>query len=119
MAHRRDDIKPGPEPEPEEGAPALRTIADATHVAAGQEEELRLQARERAANALLFADLCRRLERLSHEVRQRNRKLEVLFPRQLRLALQGQSPFPLFRLLLPHIDTARGNYQIKQATLAR
>ncbi len=95
------------------------TAAAATRMAAGHEEELRLQAKEGAASALSFAELCKRLERVSHEVRQRDRKLDVLLPRQLRLALQGQSPYPLFRLLLPHIDTARGNYQIKQVTLAR
>jgi predicted nucleotidyltransferase len=90
-----------------------------TAAAAGQEEELRLRAKERAAGALSFAELCHRLERVSHEVRQRDRKLDVLFPRSLRIALHNQSPYPLFRLLLPHIDNARGNYQIKQATLAR
>lgn len=103
----------------QEGQPQEQAAAAAAASTPRPEEEQRLQAQERAANALSFARLCQRLERVSHEVRQRERKLDVLFPRQLRIQLQGQSPYPLFRLLLPHIDNARGNYQIKQATLAR
>jgi hypothetical protein len=97
----------------------MENVAWATRATADQEDELRMQAKERVASQLSFAELCHRLERVTREVNQRRRRLEVLFPRKLVLSLKGCSPYPLFRLLLPHIDTTRGNYNIKQAGLAK
>lgn len=94
-------------------------LVKATRNPVEQEEELRFQTRERKASQLLFADLCHRLERVTHEVGKRHRRLEILFPRPLVHALKGCSPYPLFRLLLPQIDTTRKNYSIKQAGLAK
>src|SRR6056297_2543657 len=94
-------------------------LVKATRNPVEQEEELRFQTKERKASQLLFADLCHRLERVTHEVGKRHRRLEILFPRPLVQALKGCSPYPLFRLLLPHIDTTRKNYSIKQAGLAK
>jgi len=97
----------------------MENVAWATRATADQEDELQMQAKERVASHLSFAELCHRLERVTREVNQRRRRLEVLFPRELVLSLKGCSPYPPFRLLLPHIDTARGNYNIKQAGLAK
>ena len=97
----------------------MENVAWATRATADQEDEPQMQAKERVASHLSFAELCHRLERVTREVNKRRRRLEVLFPRKLVLSLKGCSPYPLFRLLLPHIDTARGNYNIKQAGLAK
>lgn len=97
----------------------MENVAWAMRATAGQEDELQRQAKERVTSQLSFAELCHRLERVTREVNQRRRRLEVLFPRKLVLSLKGCSPYPLFRLLLPHIDTVRGNYNIKQAGLAK
>ncbi len=94
-------------------------VAVATRATAQQEDELQLQAKERAAAQLFFAELCSRLERVTREGNQKSKRLAVLFPRKLVISLKGCSPYPLFRLVLPHIDTARGNYNVKQVGLAK
>lgn len=69
-------------------------------------------------NAIKFSDVCLLLERLGKTQGSAN-KLKLLFNKELKVQLQGQSIFPLLRLLLPLNDTERGKYGLKQASIAK
>lgn len=89
------------------------------------------------ANAILFSSLCDTFERVAQESGA-TRKLQLLFPDALREHLQvygrrrccrrswltkrahqGQSAFPVVRLMLPQLDRERNSYGLKQAVMAK
>jgi DNA ligase-4 len=70
-------------------------------------------------NKFLFAKLCEIFDNIERASGQRRDKLSLIFTPELRALVQGQSVFPLVRLLLPPYDTARGGYGLKQATVAK
>lgn len=69
-------------------------------------------------NALKFADVCSLFEKLNRMQGSAN-KLKLLFSKDLKAQLQGQSIFPLLRLVLPLNDTERGKYGLKQTMIAK
>jgi ATP-dependent DNA ligase len=76
------------------------------------------------ANSLSFALVCKRMEQLWQLKRKRGRKVsdlekkKYLLPATLLKAMEPQSVFPLFRLLLPDIDNAR-NTNMKEKLIAQ
>lgn len=76
------------------------------------------------ANLLPFAILCKRLEFLWKERSNRSNKrskdvlLQYLLPSSLHKYLAGGSPFPLFRLIMPEIDTSRPHSGMKEKLIA-
>lgn len=74
--------------------------------------------REDKCNAIKFSDLCQLFERLNRIQGSAN-KLKLLFSKELKAQLEGQSIFPLLRLILPLNDTERGKYGLKQTMIAK
>ena len=77
------------------------------------------------ANELSFYTLCTRLEVLwDQHQKDSNRKkskqtlIDFLLPRQLFHYLEGGSPYPLLRLLMPDIDIERPHSGLKDKTIA-
>ena len=75
------------------------------------------------ANALSFAMICHRLEKLWALKRSKKKvsekeKKQYLLPPKLLQSLEGQSIFPLLRLILPDIDSAR-NCFLKEKLIAQ
>jgi len=69
-------------------------------------------------NAIGFRDLCQRFE-LVQKCRDAKKKVKILFSQGLReyLHVDGQSVYPLMRLVLPRIDRERGNYGVQVKSL--
>ncbi len=76
------------------------------------------QKREDKCNAVKFRDLCHLFEKMG-KVQGTVAKIKLLFNKELKNYLQGQSIFPLLRLVLPANDTERGKYGLKQAMIAK
>jgi ATP-dependent DNA ligase len=66
---------------------------------------------------LLFKDFCLKLEKML-KLSKSQQKLLLIFNKDLKDILNGQSMFPLMRLLLPLNDSYRSKYGIKQTTVA-
>ena len=66
---------------------------------------------------LFFKDLCAKLEKIL-KLPKSQQKLKLIFTKELKDHLQGQSLFPLLRLILPLNDTGRQKYGLKQAVVA-
>jgi DNA ligase-4 len=73
---------------------------------------------EDKCNGIRFSDICNLFERMG-KVQGSAGKLKMLFSKDLKKHLQGQSIFPLLRLILPLNDTERGKYGLKQASIAK
>eukprot|EP01041_Mallomonas_annulata_P003653 gene3653-7280_t len=73
---------------------------------------------EENCNNLLFKDLCHKFERIE-KTKTSNAKLKLLFNTELKQLLDGQSVFPLMRLVLPLNDSERHKYGLKQASVAK
>lgn len=73
---------------------------------------------EERCNSIKFRDLCSLLERMTKE-HGSLAKLKILFNQDFKKYLQGDSIFPLLRLILPANDTERGKYGLKQAAIAK
>eukprot|EP01038_Epipyxis_sp_PR26KG_P009014 gene9014-12157_t len=73
---------------------------------------------ESQCNSILFKEVCSLLDKIE-TTKGTDKKLSLIFTRDLKEFLNGQSIFPLMRLLLPLIDTERGKYGIKQASIAK
>jgi DNA ligase-4 len=73
---------------------------------------------EEKCNAIKFIDICNLLEKMS-KVRGSAAKLEILFNKKFRDYIDGESIFPLLRLILPLNDTERAKYGLKQALIAK
>jgi DNA ligase 4 len=69
-------------------------------------------------SALRFSDICALFERMG-KVQGSAAKLKLLFSKDLKRYLDGQSLFPLLRIILPLNDTERGKYGLKQASIAK
>ncbi len=69
-------------------------------------------------DAIGFRDLCDRFEKVE-TCRDAKKKLGLLFSRGLHeyLHVDGQSVYPLMRLVLPRIDRERGNYGVQVKSL--
>jgi DNA ligase 4 len=72
---------------------------------------------EEKCGELLFKDLCDKFEKML-KLSKSQQKLALVFNKQLKAHIQGQSLFPLMRLLLPLNDTGRQKYGVKQAAVA-
>ena len=79
------------------------------------------------ANAIPFAQVCKRLESLWNlrfttakrkVVLSKQQKLECLLPHALKTYLDGGSPFPYLRLILPEHDSSRAHTGMKEARIA-
>lgn len=70
-------------------------------------------------NKLLFSDLCAKFDSIEKTTGQRKSKAGLIFTPELAAVVQGQSVFPLVRLLLPLYDSERGRYGLKQATVSK
>lgn len=76
------------------------------------------------ANAIPFAQVCKRLESLwnlrftKRKVLSKQQKLECLLPNALKTYLDGGSPFPYLRLILPEHDSSRAHTGMKEARMA-
>ena len=73
---------------------------------------------ETNCNSILFHELCDKFERIE-KTSTSVAKLKIIFSKDLKILLSGQSVFPLMRLLLPINDSERGKYGIKQASIAK
>ncbi len=73
---------------------------------------------EEKCNAIRFSDICNLFEKMS-KLQGSASKLKMLFTKDLKKHLAGQSIFPLLRLVLPLNDTERGKYGLKQASIAK
>jgi DNA ligase-4 len=80
--------------------------------------EERQQKSEDLCNSIKFNDLCVLFEKIEKTAGSAN-KLRLLFNKEMKKFLTGQSIFPLLRLVLPLNDTERGNYGLKQASVAK
>lgn len=72
---------------------------------------------EEKCGELLFKDLCSKFEKML-KLSKSQQKLALVFNKELKSHIQGQSLFPLLRLLLPLNDTGRQKYGVKQAAVA-
>jgi len=77
------------------------------------------------ANRLSFYTLCTRLEIVweqsqkdSQNKKSKQTLLEFLLPQKLHQYLEGGSPYPLLRLLMPDYDTERAHSGMKEKTIA-
>ena len=72
--------------------------------------------------SMKFVDFCHFCERISTSPRQRKFELLQSFITNFRTKQNGEpseSFFHIMRLLLPHLDRARGAYGIKETSLAK
>ena len=72
---------------------------------------------EDRANALPFSELCKVFSKVSDESKS-EKKLSLIFTDELKRILNGQSPFPVMRLVLPQLDSERRVYGMKHTTVA-
>lgn len=72
---------------------------------------------EDKCNSLLFSEISQLFEKISKA--QGSQKIKLLFNKNLKIFLDGQSIYPLLRLILPAFDSERGKYGIKQALIAK
>jgi ATP-dependent DNA ligase len=72
---------------------------------------------ETNCGTLLFKDLCLKFEKML-KLSKSQQKLLLIFNKELKEVLNGQSMFPLMRLLLPLNDSHRQKYGVKQTTVA-
>jgi hypothetical protein len=63
---------------------------------------------EQNCNSIPFYDLCVQLESVE-QLKNVNEKFSAIFSKKLLAFLNAQSIFPLLRLLVPLIDSKRGN----------
>ncbi len=76
------------------------------------------------ANAIPFAQACKRLESLwnlrftKRKGLSKQQKLECLLPHALKTYLDGGSPFPYLRLIVPEHDSSRAHTGMKEARIA-
>ena len=74
---------------------------------------------EKDCNALLFGDLCSRLENMDN-IEKTADKIGFLFPSKYKEFYRGKSCFPLLRLLVPDFNKGfRENFKLKQLSLSR
>ena len=74
--------------------------------------------KEDNCNAIPFRELCTLYESLSKE-KGLAAKIQRIFSKKLKEHINGQSIYPLLRLLLPANDTERGKYGMKQVLIAK
>lgn len=72
---------------------------------------------ESNCGTLLFKDLCLKFEKML-KLSKSQQKLALIFNKELKDILNGQSMFPLLRLLLPLNDSHRQKYGVKQTAVA-
>jgi DNA ligase-4 len=77
-----------------------------------------LRKSEDACNKIPFQLFCTMLNKVS-AARGRDTKLDILFRPEMRQEMAGGSLYPLMRLVLPDIDSERGNYDLKHAMIAK
>lgn len=73
---------------------------------------------EQKCNEIRFHDLCTLFEKVE-KASGREHKLKLLFNKEMKKELCGESLYPLLRLILPAIDTERGKYGLKQTMVAK
>jgi DNA ligase-4 len=73
---------------------------------------------EENCNKILFRDVCDLFERVER-TKGVQKKLSLVFNRNMKKLIGNQSIFPLMRLLLPVNDNERGKYSLKQATVSK
>ena len=73
---------------------------------------------EEKCNAIRFRDLCSLFEKIER-AQGTEHKLKLLFSKDMKKEMNGESLFPLLRLVLPAIDSERGKYGLKQAMVAK
>ncbi|CAM9104087.1 unnamed protein product, partial [Ectocarpus fasciculatus] len=66
-----------------------------------------------------FRDLIDKFECIERARGTKKSKLDVIFTKELKDVVKGQSVFPLVRLLVPLYDTERQRYGLKQAAVAK
>jgi DNA ligase-4 len=95
-------------------------IATITHHTANNvtDTDTKPKKSEDRCNAIKFSDFSKLLEQMTKE-RGSIAKLKLLFNAEFKKYINGESIFPLLRLILPANDTERGKYGLKQATIAK
>ena len=73
---------------------------------------------EQKCNSVRFRDLCNLFEKIEKS-QGTEHKLKLLFSKEMKKQMHGESLFPLLRLVLPTIDSERGKYGLKQAMVAK
>jgi len=73
---------------------------------------------EQKCNSVRFRDLCNLFEKIE-KTQGSDHKLRLLFSKEMKKQMNGESLFPLLRLVLPTIDSERGKYGLKQAMVAK
>ena len=75
------------------------------------------------ANKIRFADLCGAFEKLWENRKRttnrgsREQQLRYILPKALLDTLQGGSPFPILRLIMPEIDTSRPHFGMRESNI--
>jgi DNA ligase-4 len=73
---------------------------------------------EEKCNSILFKDLCLLFEKIE-KAHGSEHKLKLLFSKEMKRQMNGESLYPLLRLVLPTIDSERGKFGLKQAMVAK
>jgi hypothetical protein len=106
--------------ESEDGDPI---IDDGDYGSENDEEEQEFEPDYRRANKIRFVDLCGTFEKLwdnrkrSTNRGSRDQQLRYILPKALLDTLQGGSPFPILRLIMPKIDTSRPHFGMKESNI--
>jgi DNA ligase-4 len=79
---------------------------------------LRSSKSEVKCNSILFKDLCQLFEKIE-KAHGSEHKLKLLFSKEMKRQMNGESLYPLLRLVLPTIDSERGKFGLKQAMVAK
>jgi DNA ligase-4 len=73
---------------------------------------------EEKCNNVRFRDLAMLFEKIE-KAHGSEHKLKLLFSKEMKKQMNGESLYPLLRLVLPTIDSERGKYGLKQAMVAK
>jgi hypothetical protein len=98
-------------------------IDDGDNGSENDEEEQEFEPDYRRANKIRFVDLCGTFEKLwENKTRSTNRgsrdqQLRYILPKALLDTLQGGSPFPILRLIMPKIDTSRPHFGMRESNI--
>lgn len=98
-------------------------IDDGDYGSENDEEEEKFKPDYRRANKIRFADLCGTFEKLWENRKRttnrgsRDQQLRYILPKALLDTLQGGSPFPILRLVMPEIDTSRPHFGMRESNI--
>jgi hypothetical protein len=99
------------------------TIDDGDYGSENDEEEEEFEPDYTRANRIRFADLCGAFEKLWENRKRttnrgsRDQQLRYILPKALLDTLQGGSPFPFLRLVMPEIDTSRPHFGMRESNI--